>query len=118
MNEQELQQAFLQYIAEKTGAKDEKQLEEIIQNLGEEGLKEAYADFMKEIQQAQVQAAKFGAKLNYIKKLNGICPEGQELRYFKIGGKLCKKCMAKQLKNGSKVKENPIEEFKRSRRRK
>jgi len=50
MNEQELQQAFLQYIAEKTGAKDEKQLEEIIQNLGEEGLKEAYADFMKEIQ--------------------------------------------------------------------
>ena len=40
-------------------------------------------------------AARNGAKLNYIKKLKGECPEGYEMKYFKAGGKVCKKCQKK-----------------------
>jgi preprotein translocase subunit SecF len=69
--EQQMQQAFLQYLAEQTGAKSEQELEQVIQQLGEDGLKQAYTQFVQAMQQQQVQAAKFGAKLNYIKQLKG-----------------------------------------------
>ena len=92
MNEQELQQAFIQFLAQKTGAKTQQELEKVIQQMGEQGLKQAYAEFMQMIQQQQVQAAKFGAKLNYIRSLRGQCPDGYELQYYKSGGQLCKKC--------------------------
>ena len=69
--------------------------------MGQEGIQQAYQQFMQEIQQQQAQKAKFGAKLNYIKGLNGQCPEGTEMQYFKEGGNICKKCVAKQ-KNGDK----------------
>lgn len=114
MEEQQLQQAFLQYLMQETGAKDQQQLEQVIQQLGEEGLKQAYSKFLQEMQQQQVQAAKFGAKLNYIRHLNGQCPDGTEMTYFKVGGKLCKKCM--QVKQNRKEQENesdnPIDAFK------
>lgn len=38
------------------------------------------------------QFAKNGAKLQYIKRLRGECPEGYEAKSYKIGGKVCKKC--------------------------
>lgn len=111
MNEQQLQQAFLQYLMQKTGAQNEQQLEQVVQQLGEDGLKQAYAQFMQEMQ--QVQAAKFGAKLNYIKKLNGQCPEGMEMHYYKQGGRLCRKCMqAKQNGEETETPSNPIDAFK------
>ena len=120
MNEQQLQQAFIQFLAQKTGAKNQQELEAAIQQLGEEGLKQAYAEFMQMIQQQQVQAAKFGAKLNYIKSLRGQCPEGYEISYYKVGGTLCKKCMKKQqeMKDGGQVPKNPIDEFKCGRKMK
>ncbi len=46
------------------------------------------------------QSAKKGAKLNYIKSLRGICPEGYELGYFKEGGQICAKCVEKREKMG------------------
>lgn len=113
MNEQQLQQAFLQYLMQKTGAQDEQQLEQVVQQLGEDGLEQAYAQFIQEMQQQQVQAAKFGAKLNYIKKLNGQCPDGYELQYYKSGGQLCKKCMKKQvMQDGEYLPQDPIDQFK------
>ena len=113
MNEQQLQQAFLQYLMQKTGAQDEQQLEQVVQQLGEDGLKQAYAQFMQEMQQQQVQAAKFGAKLNYIKKLNGQCPDGYELQYYKSGGQLCKKCIKNQvMQDGEYLPQDPIDQFK------
>ena len=62
--------------------------------------------------QKEAQSAKKGAKLNYLKKLTGKCPEGQQLVYFKSGGQICSKCMAKKQKGdvieedkcGSKMK--------------
>lgn len=119
MEEQQLQQAFLQYLMQKTGAKDQQQLEQVIQQLGEDGLKQAYSQFLQEMQQQQVQAAKFGAKLNYIRRLNGQCPDGTEMTYFKVGGKLCKKCMQRQQKE-KEVEEpsDPIKAFKCGRKMK
>ena len=120
MNEQEqMQQAFLQYLAQQTGAKSQKELEQVIQKLGEDGLKQAYAQFLQAMQQQQVQAAKFGAKLEYIKQLKGKCPEGTKLTYFKEGGRICKKCMAVEKKGGAveKAEGNVIEQFKAGRKK-
>lgn len=120
MNEQQLQQAFIQFLAQKTGAKTQEELKAAIQQMGEEGLKQAYAEFMQLMQQQQVQAAKSGAKLNYIKKLRGQCPEGYEISYYKVGGTLCKKCMKKQekMKDGGTAPKDAIDEFKQSRMKK
>ncbi len=119
MNEQQLQQAFLQYLMQKTGAQNEYQLEQVVQQLGEDGLKQAYAQFMQEMQQQQIQAAKFGAKLNYIRKLNGQCPEGMEMYYYKQGGRLCRKCIqAKQNEEEIEYPSNPIDAFKCGRKMK
>lgn len=119
MEEQQLQQAFLQYLMQETGAKDQQQLEQVIQQLGEDGLKQAYAQFLQEVQQQQVQAAKFGAKLNYIKRLNGQCPYGSEMAYFKVGGRICKKCVQKQQKEQEDEEpSDPIKAFKCGRKMK
>ena len=112
MNEQELQQVFLQYLMQKTGAQNEQQLEQVINQLGEDGIKQAYAQFIQEMQQRQVQAAKFGAKLNYIKQLNGQCPKGTEMKYYKVGGRLCKKCMEMEKEEKKETPSNPIDAFK------
>lgn len=119
MNEQELQQAFIQFLAQKTGAKTQQELEQVIQQLGEDGLKKAYAEFMQIMQQQQVQAAKFGAKINYIRSLRGQCPEGYELQYYKAGGQLCKKCMKKKaMQEGGDFPQNPVDQFKCGRKMK
>ena len=83
---------------------DEQAVQQIqqIQQAAEQGNQEA-AQIMELINQViqqmqggapegQTQVAKQGAKLNYIKKLRGECPEGFEMTYFKVGGKVCKKC--------------------------
>lgn len=53
----------------------------------------------------QTPMAKFGTKLSYIKSLTSPCKEGEDLVYFKKGGKFCKACMQKAQKNcgGAKV---------------
>lgn len=119
MNEQQLQQAFIQFLAQKTGAKNQQELEAAIQQLGEQGLQQAYQEFMQMMQQQQVQAAKFGAKLNYIKSLRGQCPEGYEMQYYKAGGQLCKKCMKKQVVNDKEeTPKDPVDAFKCGRKMK
>lgn len=122
MNEQQLQQAFLQFLAQKTGAKTEAELKQVIQQLGEQGIQEAYQEFMQYMQQAQqqqVQAAKHGAKIAYIKQLRGICPDGFEMKYYKAGGQLCKKCMKKAQEGGNMPSgDNAIDQFKKGRKMK
>lgn len=63
-------------------------------------------EFYNEMQQ-KVKQAKKGTKLNYVKELKGICPEG----YMKHGGR-CKPCEAKM-----KAQENdPVKSFKAGRK--
>lgn len=67
------------------------------------------AEFVQELQQAP--AAAKGAKLNYVKELKGICPEG----YLKTGGR-CKPCEAKMKAKGGDM--DPVKSFKANRKNK
>lgn len=98
MNEKELQQAFAQYLAQISGAKNQQELEQFVKQLGKEGLQKEYQKFVQLMQKQKAQKAAHGAKLAYISKLNGFsCPEGERLEYFQKGGKFCKRCVkAKQ----------------------
>ncbi len=103
--EQEERQAFLQYLAEKTGAQNQQELEKILQQLGKEGIQKAYAAFQQE---RQARKARFGAKLDYIRSLRGLCPRGMRTEYYKAGGKVCKKCV--------EAGKDPVESFKSGRK--
>ena len=100
MNEKELQQAFLQFLAQKSGAKNQKELEKYVQSLGEDGLKQAYAEF-QQVLQKQAQKAAHGAKLNYFKRLKNQCPDGEELVYYRSGGSV--KCGCKKASEGMEM---------------
>lgn len=67
----------------------------------------SYIRHLKKEQQG-VQTAMNGAKLNYINQLNGKCPQGTHLSYYRIGGTLCKKCEADAHNESS----DPIKAFK------
>lgn len=119
MNEQQLKEAFMQYLQQKSGAQTQQEFEAYIQQLGEEGLQQEYAQFMKMMQQQQVAARKFGGMLNYIGKLRGVCPEGYEMQFFKQGGQICKKCVQKaKMEDGGKTPQNPVDAFKCGRKMK
>lgn len=75
-------------------------------DLSKEKLAQLYQTFKKE--QQGVQTAMNGTKLNYINKLNGKCPQGTHLSYYRIGGTLCKKCEADAYNESS----DPIKAFK------
>lgn len=93
------QKAFVAYLIQVSGAQSEQELNDFIQSLGEDGLKQQYQQFIQTMQNG-TQSAKNGAKLNYIKSLRGVCPEGFELGYFKEGGQICAKCVEKREKMG------------------
>lgn len=117
-NQQELQKAFMAYLIQDAQAQgiqiqSEQDLQAYAQQLGEDGIKAKYQEFMQKMQGGVM--AKFGAKLQYYKKLKGVCPEGEELVYFKQGGRICKACQKAQ--TGSKVEEpekkmNEVQKFK------
>lgn len=120
-NEQELQRAFMAYLIEDAAAQgvqiqSEQDLQAYAQQLGEEGLKAKYQEFMQKMQGGQGVKAALGAKLNYIRKIKGMCPDGQETYFFKEGGSVksgCKPCMAKAQKGQElKKKGNAIDQFK------
>lgn len=72
--------------------------------------------------QEGVGMARNGAKLDYINRLRGKCPEGYEVTYFKKGGHLCKACQKKKQKMemGSTMPEpaDAVEAFKCGRKMK
>ena len=99
---EQMMEDFKQWVAqklqngelEKSDLEDQKKLEQLFQS------------FIKE--QQGIQTAMNGAKLNYINKLNGKCPQGTHLSYYRIGGTLCKKCEADAYNESS----DPIKAFK------
>lgn len=111
MDEKKLQQQIVQLVqAAMQGNKKAQQRVQQIMQAAQQGDQQAaqiaqmIQAVAKQMQNQQVQAAKFGAKLNYIRQLNGKCPDGYEMQYFKQGGKVCKKCVAKQ-------SQNPVDSF-------
>lgn len=104
---------FIQILAAALGVTDPESLQEKLQKLGEKGreamysyyqqIKESGADANKSVELMKqaynkitgVTMNKLGAKLNYIKRLRGECPEGYEAVKFAQGGQIkikCEKC--------------------------
>ena len=101
MNQQEiLKKAFINYLVQVTGAKTEQDLAK----LGQDQIKQLYQQFTTGIQDGSIEVsqdgqvnvkgrkAALGAKLSYFNKLQGKCPEGEQLVTFKIGGRVCTAC--------------------------
>lgn len=103
MDEQQLQQQIVQLVqaAMQGDQQATQQIQQIMQAAQQGDQQAAQIAQMiqvvaQQLQQQQVRAAKFGAKLNYIRQLKGNCPQGYEVEYFQQGGKPCKRC--KQMK--------------------
>ena len=83
-NQEELQKAFMAYLIQDAAAQgiqvqSEQDLQAYAEQLGEDGIKAKYQEFMQKMQGGVM--ARLGAKLEYYKKLKGVCPEGEELVY-------------------------------------
>lgn len=118
-SQEEIQKAFLAFLVQDASAngieiKSEEELQAYAEELGEDGLKSKYQEFMSLMQSGQKpKKAQYGAKLNYIRSLKGQCPEGTELVQFKNGGTVCNVCKKKievQAKGGKP--KNSIKAFK------
>lgn len=91
------------------------QVVQAIQQMAQQGDTEAQ-QFVQMLSQGQPMSAKLGGKLRTVATLNNICPEGYELKVFKAGGTICKRCM-KKAENGAKVEKKKMsaaEEYKAS----
>ena len=84
----QVMEAFKQWIAQKiqNGEIQESDLKD------QDKVKQLFQLFQKA--QTEVQSARMGAKLDYINQLNGKCPYGTHLVYYKQGGTVCKRCEA------------------------
>lgn len=103
MNEEQIAQ-LVQLLVQAGAAQDENQAMQIVQ-MASQGDEQAQQIVQQVIQQAQgaTPSARLGAKLTYLQKLKGICPEGQELIYFKAGGRICKACGGKKMQKGGEA---------------
>lgn len=116
--DEQMQQQIIQLVqAAMQGNQEAKQQIEQIMQAAQQGDPQAQQiaqAIQGVVQQMQgVQSARRGAKLDYVRRLRGICPEGTEMRYYKVGGTICKKCVQKA-RAGKKVSKpkNAVEEFK------
>ena len=116
-NEQELQKAFMAFLIEDAAAQgmqiqSEEDLKAYAQQLGKEGLQAKYQEFMQKMQGGV--KAKLGAKLDYIRKIKGLCAEDEELVYMKKGGRMCPVCEKKKkaMKAEEGEKLDAVKEFK------
>ena len=92
--QQQVMQAFSQWAQQK--GVDIQQLQK-----DPNALEQALGQFMQELQSQKTQAARHGAKLNYLKSLKNKCAEDEELVYFKKGGSIDCGCKKKEV--GGKV---------------
>lgn len=116
-------------------SKDMNAIQELFSSIGQEGFEQAIRGIQqmaKEGDGSAIQAlqtlqklmqgsqkAKLGTKLNYIHKLKGNCPEGEELVYMKQGGRVCPVCQkkAEKAKYGKELPEkNAVADFKEKRK--
>lgn len=73
------------------------------------------AQAFSQVLQSKTQAAKHGAKLNYLKSLKNQCADDEELYYFKKGGSIG--CGCKKKEQGGELKEkkeSTVSKFKKA----
>lgn len=102
--EQAIQKEFVAFLKKKYGDKlDEKKLQQLKESGQIEKDIQEFKKAKQQEQKVQAQKAAHGAKLDYIKTISHKCPEGQELYYFKVGGKVGCGCKGKKMENGGEV---------------
>ena len=106
MDEKQIQQ-LIALLVQTGKAQDENEAMQILQaaNGGDQAAVQLVQDAIAVAQnasQGQSPIMRMGAKIRYMQRLKKICPEGEELVYFKAGGKVCKACMGKRMKCGGK----------------
>lgn len=109
-NKQKEIQDFQKYIVAKAKAQG-KDPEAYAKELGKEGLKREYQEYLK----SKKTKAAHGTKLNYFRTLKNQCPEGEELVYYKKGGSVT--CGCKKKEEGGEVRKaglgcSAVERFK------
>lgn len=70
-----IQQQFITWLAQQAGVKTEKELQEVVKNLGKEKLEELYKQFVESMK-GQIQSAKNGGK--YVNRLKKKVQFGQD----------------------------------------
>ncbi len=98
---------MIQFLSEELGTNDPKKIQNYLKGLDEskqKALAQKYQQWKEAKKKKQATKAAHGAKLDYIKSLKHICPEGEELVYFKQGGSVKCGCVGKKLEEGAKVK--------------
>ena len=109
MNEQVIQQITQLVAAAQQGNKEAVKALQDIETKAKQGDKQATAimQVVQQImqqQQGQTQAARHGAKLQYLRSLKNQCPEGEELYYYKKGGSVG--CGCKKKEDGGQVQKD------------
>lgn len=111
------QQQFVSWLAQVFEIQNEEQLQQLAQQLGEEGIAQMQQIFQQYpdpaqarqvVQQmmGQAQSARKGAVLNYYKKVMGICGSNERAVFYQKGGKVCKTCQLKQ--QGGRLDEEEV----------
>lgn len=82
--DEQMQQQFIEWIAQKLGVSSEQELQSALEQMGEEGIQQAMTQFQQEMGGQQSAAAYLhGGKLEYIKNLQSFMKGGK----IKNGGK-------------------------------
>ena len=99
---------MMQFLSEELGTNDPKKIQNYLKGLDEskqKALAQKYQQWKEAKKKKQATKAAHGAKLDYVKSLKHVCPEGQELYYFKKGGNIECGCKGKIMEKGAKVEE-------------
>lgn len=91
---------MLEFLSNKFGTSDQKQIQKKLSKLDKEQ-QQALAQEYQQWKAKKKTKAAHGAKLDYVKSLKHICPEGEELVYFKQGGSVG--CGCKKKEDGGEV---------------
>lgn len=90
---------FASYLYAISGAKNDEELQKFLLDTGMEEINKLYTDWKSN--KSKVMEAKDGARIDYIKRLQGRCPEGYEVEKYMAGG--CVKCRKKAMAESNKV---------------
>ena len=107
-NQESENKSMLEFLQQEFKTSDTGEIQRKLSKLDkqqQQQLKAKYEQWKEAKRKKQAAKVAHGAKLDYVKSLKHVCPEGQELYYFKKGGNLECGCKGKIMEKGAKVEE-------------
>lgn len=105
-NQNSENKTMVEFLSQKFKTNDPKEIQKHLNSLDEQKQKELAAEYKQwkaDREKQKMKKVAHGAKLNYVKSLKHICPEGYELYYYKVGGSINCGCKGKKFEKGDKV---------------